>query len=196
MLRVSCVTSLLMARRSLARSAGISATAWNWTCAWQTAGRRRRCGDDGRVRWVVGAGRHGQCGRCSAAGSHTAADRSSRRCLPRPAPRRTMGCRELMASCTSLVQRLMTSALSRARWIAPASTAPATTLLLSTTACARGQAAAALGAGPPHSRPPRASSIGSHAAAPSRKQTTLCAASRCCPLLTAVPPPSLGRAPA
>lgn len=32
LLRVSCVTSLLMASRSLARSECISATAWNWTC--------------------------------------------------------------------------------------------------------------------------------------------------------------------
>ncbi len=47
----------------------------------------------------------------------------------------TMGCRLLIASCTSLLQRLMTSALAPARWMAPASTAPATTALLSTTAC-------------------------------------------------------------
>ena len=60
---------------------------------------------------------------------------------PQPAPPTplawncTMGCRLWIASCTSLLHRLMTSALAPARWMAPASTAPDTTALLSTTAC-------------------------------------------------------------
>lgn len=77
--RVSCVTSLLTARRSEERSACCSATAWNCTMGW----------------------------------------------------------RLVMASCTSLFHRLMTSALAGASWMAPASTADATTGDLSTTACFR-----------------------------------------------------------